>query len=81
MITGILEPLAIMPNPSQDAAIVKGLNGIALTITSLNGQQMLTKSIEGISSVNLDLTSLSSGIYFLNVVGNEGMETIRFVKN
>jgi hypothetical protein len=81
LITGILEPLAIMPNPSQDAALVKGLNGIALTITSLNGQQMLTKSIEGISSVNLDLTSLSSGIYFLNVVGNEGMETIRFVKN
>jgi len=80
LITGVIQPLSIYPNPSNGLVSVKGLAANALTITNLNGQVVLTKDIQGMNSVNLDLNKLTAGVYFVNAIGVDGTETIRFIK-
>ena len=80
LITGVIQPLSIYPNPSNGLVSVIGLAANALTITNLNGQIVLTKDIQGMNSVNLDLNKLTAGVYFVNAIGVDGTETIRFIK-
>lgn len=80
LITGVIQPLSIYPNPSSGLVSVKGLAANVLTITNLNGQVVLTKDIQGINSLNLDLNKLTVGLYFVNAIGVDGTETIRFIK-
>jgi hypothetical protein len=81
VITGIMEPLHAFPNPSNDITTVEGLNGTRLTLNNLNGQELLVESIEGLSTADLNLTNLNAGVYFINVYGEQGVETIRMIKN
>ena len=81
LITGVIEPLHAFPNPSNDITTVEGLNGIRLTLNNLNGQELLVKSIEGLSTSDLNIANLNAGVYFINVYGEQGVETIRIIKN
>jgi hypothetical protein len=81
VITGVMEPLHAFPNPSNDITTVEGLNGTRLTLNNLNGQELLVESIEGLSTADLNLTNLNAGVYFINVYGEQGVETIRIIKN
>jgi hypothetical protein len=81
VITGVMEPLHAFPNPSNDITTVEGLNGTRLTLSNLNGQELLVESIEGLSTADLNLTNLNAGVYFINVYGEQGVETIRMIKN
>jgi hypothetical protein len=76
-----MEPLHAFPNPSNDITTVEGLNGTRLTLNNLNGQELLVESIEGLSTADLNLTNLNAGVYFINVYGEQGVETIRIIKN
>ncbi|MFM7724886.1 MAG: T9SS type A sorting domain-containing protein [Bacteroidota bacterium] len=80
LITGVIEPLNVYPNPSSDVSTVRGLNGTRLTLSNLNGQVLMVKSIAGISTTELNLSDLNAGVYFLNVYGELGVETIRIIK-
>lgn len=80
LITGIIEPLNVYPNPSSDISTVRGLNGTRLTLSNLNGQELLVKSIVGSSTTELNLTDFHAGVYFLNVYGDSGVETVRIIK-
>lgn len=81
LITGVIEPLNVYPNPSSDVSTVRGLNGTRLTLSNLSGQELFVKSIEGLSSTELNLNGFNAGIYFINVYGEQGVETIRIIKN
>ena len=81
VITGVMEPLHAFPNPSNDITTVEGLNGTRLTLNNLNGQELLIQSIEGLSTAELNLSNLNAGVYFINVYGEQGVETIRMIKN
>lgn len=80
LITGVIEPLNVYPNPSSDVSTVRGLNGTRLTLSNLNGQELIVKSIAGISTTELNLSDLNAGVYFLNVFGDFGIETVRIIK-
>jgi hypothetical protein len=81
LITSVVEPLSIFPNPSNGEVSIKGIVADELTITNLNGQVILTKNVTGQTQANLDLSSLNAGVYFVNTLGSLGKETIRFIKN
>jgi len=81
LITGVIEPLTVFPNPSSGISTVKGLNGTRLTLSNLNGQELFVKSTEGLSSTELNLNGFKAGIYFINVYGEQGVETIRIMKD
>jgi hypothetical protein len=40
----------------------------------------MVKSIAGISTTELNLSDLNAGVYFLNVYGEFGVETVRIIK-
>jgi hypothetical protein len=50
-------------------------------LNNLNGQELLIQSIEGLSTAELNLSNLNAGVYFINVYGEQGVETIRMIKN
>lgn len=81
LITSVVEPLSIYPNPSNGQVSIKGIVADELTITNLNGQVILTKNVSGQTQTNLDLSSLNAGVYFVKTLGELGKETIRFIKN
>jgi len=81
LITSVVEPLSIYPNPSNGQVSIKGIVADELTITNLNGQVILTKNVSGQTQTSLDLSSLNAGVYFVNTLGSLGKETIRFIKN
>lgn len=81
LITGIIAPLSVSPNPSQGLTVISGLMADEMTITTLNGQVVLNKKIEGLNTLNLDLSELKAGVYFVNTFGQFGKETVRFIKD
>jgi hypothetical protein len=81
LITSVVEPLSIYPNPSNGQVSIKGIVADELTITNLNGQVILSKNVSGQTQANLDLSSLNAGVYFVNTLGSLGKETIRFIKD
>ena len=75
------EIITIHPNPTSDILIVSGLNEISglkdMEITSSNGDVVI--KINGMNE-EINVSFLTAGIYFLNINHEQGVETIRFVK-
>lgn len=71
---------SIYPNPVNDMLNISMKNEITinnLSITDLNGRVVSSSD----SSTSIDVSSLSSGVYFISVETNEGKGTSKFVKN
>lgn len=73
--------ISIYPNPASDYLTIKGLNKVkslkGIEITTLIGETVF--QIENMNG-EIDISKLSSGLYFLNIIHEKGIETIRFVK-
>ncbi len=52
------------PNPAIDNIILKNLNGESIVIHDAHGKKLISTPING-SEKRLDLSTLSSGIYFI----------------
>ncbi len=67
----------VYPNPTTDSIFVEGLNAsTSYTLYSIDGSSIAIGQIDG-SNNNIDVSSLTSGVYFLNV---EGSETFKIIK-
>jgi len=75
------EIISIHPNPTSDVLTISGLNEVnglrSMEITSTTGK--LVMKIEELKE-EIDVSKLPTGVYFLNIVHEKGVETIRFVK-
>jgi len=73
--------ITLHPNPTSDILIISGLNKVSgvrgLEITSSKGD--IIRRLEG-TKEEIDVSMLESGIYFLNINHDKGVETIRFIK-
>lgn len=69
----------VFPNPANDILTISTLSKIAsVEVSNITGQTMFTKT--GVKSI--DISSLSSGMYFLTVKSEEGaFTTKKFIKN
>jgi hypothetical protein len=67
------------PNPANDRVTVvvpEGVNGESLVkIVSLDGKLSSTYPLQGNESVNLNLTTFSSGLYFVKLITTQGSKT------
>jgi len=71
---------SIYPNPVNNVLNISVKNEMtinSLSITDLNGRVVSTSS----SSTSIDVSNLSSGVYFVSIETNEGKGTSKFVKN
>ena len=73
--------IKIYPNPTSDILMISGLNKVSgvrgLEITSPKGD--IVRRLEG-TKEEINVSMLKSGIYFLNINHDKGVETIRFIK-
>jgi hypothetical protein len=83
LIEGVLEPIAVHPNPANDVITINGLHD-ALNIQSVFITNMEGKSIKAVNhssaETTVDLNGMETGMYFLVVNHATGTETVKFIK-
>jgi len=79
--------LYIYPNPSASNTIFIATNGEANRIKQLklldaSGKLLKTISVNNIheKNISIDISNLNTGIYFIQAIGNQTVESVRFVK-
>ncbi|GEO08969.1 YDG domain-containing protein [Segetibacter aerophilus] len=78
--------ISLFPNPTHGQLVLQAPTGILLendiVITDASGRIVSAKGIRKISgnNINLDVSFLKAGVYFLKLKTNEGFKTFRFVK-
>ncbi len=75
----------IYPNPATNQLFIRASSGAPatqFTITSAPGQTMISRSLtfEGQSVVGVNISSLSPGIYFLQLSNERTRTTATFIK-
>jgi hypothetical protein len=77
---------SVYPNPAQDNINIK-LNQLTagkynVNVTTIDGKSIMhSKADLSGGTMNLNISSLSKGVYLLNVQNETGNQTVRFVKN
>lgn len=72
----------IYPNPVKNNITIS-LNAIisgVVRVLNVDGKEILTKQTENTSQIQLSVSNLKTGIYFIEIVSEEGKHTLRFVK-
>lgn len=75
---------AVYPNPSNSFVTITNNDSILLSnvsFTDLNGRTVKNQDFTGVSSAEINVSDLTTGIYFMNVNTDQGMVTKKFVKN
>ena len=67
----------IYPNPVSDYLTINSKSNINITLIDGLGRNILSKSVSG--SETIDMTSLSNGIYVLNIVENKNSITKKLI--
>jgi photosystem II stability/assembly factor-like uncharacterized protein len=71
--------LSVFPNPATSKIYLQaGLNG-RLSLLDLEGRVIINKECRG-SRVELDVSRLKCGMYFVRIQGNKGIQTAKFIK-
>ncbi len=78
---------SVSPNPAHDNATVTvssaGKDNVQFTIYTLSGEKLMqwqTGIVEGNNTVNMDISSLSAGLYLLQASSSSGNSVVRFEK-
>jgi hypothetical protein len=72
----------ILENPVKDniTLINLPLKKCIISLLNDNGMEISRKACNNISSTQLNISALSSGLYFLKIVSPESNETLKFIK-
>lgn len=73
--------LMAYPNPTSDLLNISGKNISEIMIFDMTGKQVMTKKVNAADNLNLDVSTLSSGLYLLNATDDSGStSTLKFSK-
>jgi hypothetical protein len=83
-ITGIADnafsSLRLYPNPASSILTIENANGIdSVSVTNTLGQKVFTKAVNS-STAQIDVSSLSKGIYFVTVASGNASKTVKIIK-
>jgi len=75
--------IGMYPNPANVYVKVKSVNNLKeITIIGINGRVIQTVSVIGLQTEKeIDISSLSQGIYFIKVLSDKGQQVKKIVKN
>ena len=88
-INGSSIDFSVYPNPANDNMVVStdvyGNNNVTVTLTDMMGRTLQTINAgnitDGSYNFNFDVSTLANGVYFANVITDNGVVTKKFVKN
>lgn len=72
------------PNPANNVVNISNNYNITLTnvdINDINGRTVKTMKVNNLSEVQIDVTELSAGVYFMNINTDSGIAVKKFIKN
>ena len=72
------------PNPATNVVTISNNDNILLTnvaINDINGRTIKTVAVSNLSEVELNVSDLSAGVYFMNVSTDSGIAVKKFIKN
>ena len=72
------------PNPVNDIITISNTTNILLSdvrVTDINGRTVKTINANNVSEIQINVTDLSAGVYFLNINSDAGTAVKRIVKN
>lgn len=71
----------VYPNPSTGLLTINGKNLNEIKIFDMAGKQVMSGKASSLDNLNIDVSSLSTGIYLLNVMDDSGaISTLKFAK-
>jgi len=73
----------LYPNPALNNLTIefeKDEQLINLSVVTIHGQQVLSNEYENTNGIQLNVSDLSSGIYFAQIITGEASKTVKFVK-
>jgi subtilisin-like proprotein convertase family protein len=81
--TNLENIVSVYPNPVNNQLTVSGLTNdivATLTITDITGKTVRNPTISSVNQQTIDVSNLSTGVYFLKISSALGTKTIKFVK-
>jgi hypothetical protein len=74
-----LSNVSIFPNPANDNISFKGLEGKnTISIFDISGKQLM--SVDKFDNGSIDISSLSNGVYFVNINNDKDIKTMKIIK-
>jgi hypothetical protein len=81
----LLESYSVYPNPASDMLYVNTGNQIynynKITVTDLMGQKVYMNTFNYHSVMEIDISSMTAGIYVIYLENESGFFTLKFIKN
>lgn len=82
--TKVKNAIVLYPNPTNDKLTIKGLidggDLVTINITDITGKIIGSPLITSSNKKTIDVSNLSTGIYFLKINSLKGTQVIKFVK-
>lgn len=73
--------LSLYPNPVDEKLTIEGLDEVTglIRIDVISASGKLESTIESLSS-EINVSELTAGVYFISIVHEQGVESLRFIK-
>jgi hypothetical protein len=73
--------ISIYPNPATDILNITAMNGLSgnLTINDISGRVVYKQMIINADLINIDISNLSKGLYFINIDDKESHSSGKFI--
>ncbi len=85
---GFISEFVLYPNPAQTFVTIafnmrdgKNLSVSVMDVAGRDVWNLNSNFSKGINKINIDLSALSSGVYYCNVKMNERIQTVKLIKN
>jgi len=78
------QSVSVSPNPTDgdlNINFTQDIGALTINIVNVNGQKVLTTSMQGVGSNTIATNELANGVYFAHIISNEGSTTVKFIKN
>ncbi|MEM0541389.1 T9SS type A sorting domain-containing protein [Flavobacterium sp. j3] len=75
---------SIYPNPANNVVSISNFDNIMLNeiiITDVNGRIVVKNKYSNVSQTEVNVSELTSGVYFMNIDTDSGRATKKFIKN
>jgi hypothetical protein len=82
-ITADKNVISVYPNPAKDVLNLKvdGMQTVnAVQIVDLNGRQVYSKTFDNVSDLQINVNTLSTGMYLINITSGDKTVTKKFLK-
>ena len=78
--TSLINDIFVYPNPVVSSATIKNAKNSTINIYDINSKVVFKQTFSN-DQENIDLSSLSSGIYFAEIKRESTSEVIKLIKN